>query len=487
MRKVLGFMGAAGALLIVHCAMAAGDSRQSSVVKIVAGCRAPDYFQPWDMNYQNTRFGSGFIVEGKRIMTNAHVVSDQVYIQVIKVGDPKKYTAKVEYMAHDCEIALLKVEDEAFFAGTKPVRFGGIPQQRDRVAAYGFPTGGEVLSITEGIVSRVEMQNYSHSQREFPAIQIDAAINAGNSGGPVFKGDEVVGISFQTYASTQNIAYIVPTPVIKRFYADIADGNYEGAPLLGIRWKPIESPAMRRYYGLAEKQGGILATSVLYQSSTWGVVKDGDVVLAVAGTPIERDGTIELRKNERVNFTWLLSSRQMGEKVDMDILRDGAIKRVTVTLVPCRFLVPLMQYDRKPTYIVFAGFVFMPLNYNYLSRWSWNDMDPDFRILFSDGMVTPERRQAVIINQVLLHDINIGYQDIARQVIGKVNGKPVGDMAELAAALAAPVGDYHTIEIVDAFGKSRMIVLDAKKMAEANADIMKRFSIPADRSEDLKQ
>ena len=378
MKKVLGFVGVAATMLAVHCAMAAGDNRQSSVVKIVAGYRAPDYFQPWDMNYQNTRYGSGFIVEGKRVMTNAHVVGDQVFIQVIKTGDPKKYTARVEFVGHDCEIALLKVDDESFFAGTKPVRFGGIPQQRDRVAAYGFPTGGEVLSITEGIVSRVEMQNYSHSQRDLPAVQIDAAINAGNSGGPVFKGDEVVGISFQTAASTQNIAYIVPTPVINRFYADIRDGTYDGVPMLGVRWIKTESPAQRSYYGLADKPGGILATDVYFQSPAWGIVNRNDVILGVAGTPVERDGTIELRKNERVNFAWLFSSRQMGDKMDLDILRDGVLKRLMVTMAPFPFLVPRIQYERKPTYLVFAGFVFMPLSYNYLARWSWNDMDRIF-------------------------------------------------------------------------------------------------------------
>jgi len=485
-RFVLLFAPAALVLLPGFAARAGAERVQESVVKIQVGYRSPDYFQPWDMGYQNTKFGSGFIVEGKRIMTNAHVIGDQVYIQVLKVGDTKKYTARVEYVAHDCEVALLKVEDESFFDGTVPVRFGGVPLQRDRVAVYGFPMGGEVLSITEGIVSRVEVQNYSHSQRDILAVQIDAAINPGNSGGPVFKGGEVVGISFQTYASSQNIGYIVPVPVIKRFYADIKDGKYDGYPMLGVYYEKLENPALREYLKLKPKQGGILVTKSVYQSSAWGALREGDVIMSIAGIPIEQDGTVEFRKDERVKFTWLLNSFQTGDKAEVGILRDGVPVKLTLKLAPTPYLVPLMQYDTRPTYLEFAGFVFMPLTYNYMAGWNWNEMDPKFRVLFTEGLRTPEKKQVVFINQVLPDDINVGYQDISRAIVERVNGKPIGEIADLVAALKAPQGGFHVLEMQDFAGKGTRIVLDAKKTAEANAQILKRFSIPSDRSEDLR-
>lgn len=483
-----GLIGLLAVLFIPVPVAASVDTLQSSVVKIQAGFRTPDYFQPWDMGYQNTKFGSGFIVDGKRIMTNAHVVGDQVYIQVQKTGDTKKYTAKVEFVAHDCEIALLKVEDESFFEGTRPVKFGGVPLQRQRVAAYGFPTGGEVLSITEGIVSRVEVQFYSHSQRELLAIQIDAAINPGNSGGPVFQGGEAVGISFQTYGgpSAQNIGYIVPVPVINRFLADIRDGKYDGYPSLGFYWEKMENPAFKESYRLKPRQGGVLVTKIMYESPSWGILKEGDVVTSLAGVPIEQDGTVKFRENERVRFTWLLNRFQMGEKAEIGIIRDGKPLTVSVKLGSVRNLVPLMQYETRPTYLLFGGLVFMPLNYNYMSTRNWGDVETKFRELFVGGQITPEKRQVIFINQVLPHDINVGYQDIARSVVQKVNGKQVGDIKELIEAFKHPMGNFHIIELEDFYSYGTRVVLDARKMDKANQEIMRTFSVPFDRSEDLR-
>jgi len=209
---------------------AQGSNLKKSLVKIFTVVKKADYYQPWAMHYQSESTGSGFIIKGNRIITNAHVVSNNIFIQVLKVGDTNKYIAKVEHVAHDCEIAVLKVEDPTFFENTSPVKFGKLPFQRDKVAAYGFPTGGNELSITEGIVSRIEVQEYNHSKKPFLAIQTDAALNYGNSGGPVFKNGKLIGISFQinTEPGSENIGYIVPITIIKRFLRDIEDGSYGG-------------------------------------------------------------------------------------------------------------------------------------------------------------------------------------------------------------------------------------------------------------------
>ena len=79
----------------------------------------------------------------------------------------------------------------------------------------GFPIGGERLSITEGVVSRIEMFSYAHSQRCLLGVQIDAAINDGNSGGPVLRGGQLAGIAFQALESGENIGYAIPVPVIR--------------------------------------------------------------------------------------------------------------------------------------------------------------------------------------------------------------------------------------------------------------------------------
>ncbi|TBR23219.1 serine protease, partial [bacterium] len=121
----------------------AEDAVKSSVVQIFTVIKEPDYYEPWKLGYQNNSGGSGVIIAGNRILTNAHVVSNQVFVQVRKTGDDKKYTAQVQFVAHDSETALLTVDDPEFFKGTTPAGFGTLPFQRDKVAAYGFPIGGD--------------------------------------------------------------------------------------------------------------------------------------------------------------------------------------------------------------------------------------------------------------------------------------------------------------------------------------------------------
>src|SRR5665213_150564 len=230
-------------LFVLAQTPASADPLRKSLVKIFATVQYPNYWEPWRVGAQEEISGSGCIISGNRILTNAHVVSNQVFIQVLKEGDTKKYTAVRESVSHDSDLAVLKVLDKKFFKGTQPVKFGGVPSLKDKVAVYGFPVGGEKLSITEGGISRIEVITYAHSQRSILGLQTDAAINPGNSGGPVFSGKKMVGVAFEDYRSNaaQNIGYIIPVPIIKKFLSEIRNGMGHDMPGLGVSAQNMEN------------------------------------------------------------------------------------------------------------------------------------------------------------------------------------------------------------------------------------------------------
>ncbi|MCP4369871.1 MAG: trypsin-like peptidase domain-containing protein, partial [Deltaproteobacteria bacterium] len=214
---------------------------RKAIVKVYAVYNEHNYYDPWQMRGQRTGNGSGCIIDGQKIMTNAHVVANQTFIQVKRAGQAKKYVAKVEVVAHECDLAILTVADDDFFADTEPIGIGELAEVRDKVAVYGFPIGGDELAITEGVVSRIEHQQYSHSGAHLLSCQIDAAINPGSSGGPVVKGGRIIGIAFQG-GGGENVGYMVPVPVINHFLSDIEDGKYDGIPDLGIFIQKMENP-----------------------------------------------------------------------------------------------------------------------------------------------------------------------------------------------------------------------------------------------------
>lgn len=105
-------------------------------------------------------------------------------MKVKRRGDDQKFIAEVLAVGTDCDIALLTVHDDEFWKGVEPLRFGPLPRLQDAVAVIGYPIGGDTISVTSGVVSRIEVTAYVHGSTELLGIQIDAAINSGNSGAP---------------------------------------------------------------------------------------------------------------------------------------------------------------------------------------------------------------------------------------------------------------------------------------------------------------
>lgn len=111
------------------------------------------------------------------------------------------------FLETQCDLALLTTDSTEFWENTEPLKLGGIPNLQDPVAVVGYPTGGDNISVSVGVVSRVEPQQYVHGAASLLAIQIDAAINPGNSGGPAIMNHEVPPQPTQTYTRRHTLAH----------------------------------------------------------------------------------------------------------------------------------------------------------------------------------------------------------------------------------------------------------------------------------------
>ena len=232
---------------------------KESVVKVMTVSDAPDYEQPWQTLGAGPATGSGAIVatpRGPRVLTNAHVVEDATFIEVRREGQTRKTVAEVVGYGEACDLALLLVEDPTFFEGAQPIPIGELPSLGDPVTVLGFPIGGERLSVTEGVVSRIELTMYVQNERSLLSVQIDAAINPGNSGGPVVRDGKLVGIAFQSLEEAENIGYVISAPVVKHFLKDVESTPYDGFPDLGLSVQHLESSAHRKYLGLPQSRRG---------------------------------------------------------------------------------------------------------------------------------------------------------------------------------------------------------------------------------------
>lgn len=466
-----------------------GTAIKDAIVKIYTVLNKPDYFNPWRMLGAKSGGGSGCIIEGNKILTNAHVIADHTFIQVRRYGQAERYKAKVLSVSHDADLALLTVEDKTFFSDVTPLKFGELAETQQEVLVYGFPFGGDSLSITKGVISRIEHLFYVHSSHYLLAGQIDAAINPGNSGGPVLVNDRVVGVVMQMVKSNyaENIGYMVPMPVINHFFQDIEDGQYDGFPDLGIITQDMESPDMRRKYGLSETQTGLFVTRILPGSPTEGKVEEGDVLLSIEGHPIANDGTVEFRPKERTDYTYYVDAKQPGENVRAEVLRQGTIKQVTLTLNQTRkayLLVPQEKYEQLPRYFIYGGIVFTPLTKNLLERWGsdWLDSAPSDLVRELKNWVTEEKKEVVLVLKILAADVNTGYHDVRAWIVTEVNGKQIKDFDEFFQIVTQTTEPYLVFKDEMGF----QIVIDREKAEESHELVLRTYRIEHDRSQDLR-
>ncbi len=447
----------------------------SSVVKIFTVSVKPNYYQPWQMRSQKFSTGSGVIIDDHLILTAAHVASNAVYLEVKKSTNPKKFISHVKWISHDADLALLEVEDESFFKGTKPLSLGKMPHRQDGVAVYGYPKGGNEISITQGIISRIEQTRYVHSDFDLLALQIDAAINPGNSGGPVFNQEgKIIGIAMQSLSSADNIGYLVPTPVIKHFLDDIKDGQYDGFPDDGLYIQSMENQSLKEYYQMGEKSG-VLITKIIPGSSCDGYLKKHDVLLAIDGVNVADDATILMEDNGRVAADYLIRSHHINDSFEATFLRKGKEHKINIPLKRSVALVPY-EHEQRPRYYIFGGIVFMPLSKNYLYEWgrNWLQKAPIHFVdtVKNNNLPSTERREVVFIQSILADRENAGYEFAHADVL-EVNGIRVDSFATLVNTIETTADK----EVRLTLRGGSLIVLNKEKAMQANQRLLKRYSI----------
>jgi len=457
------------------------QSIDSSIVKIYTVSKTTNYMEPWNSSVQRSS-GSGSIISGNRILTNAHVVANETFLEVKKYGDTKRYQAKVLEVSHDTDLALLEVTDKNFFKDTTPLTFGTLPKMQDKVTVYGYPMGGHTISVSTGIVSRIEHNRYAHSSQRFLSIQIDAAINPGNSGGPTISNGKIVGVVMQGITFSQNIGYMVPVDIIQHFLKDVSDGKRDGFPKLGIMTDKIENPTLKAYYKLGEDEGGILVVDIVYNSILKDVLKKEDIITAIDGHKIENDGTVEFRDKQYTHFKYFIDLHQYGDNVSLDVLRNGKKMILNVTLPKTSSeeysTYSQLEYDKMPSYFMLGGYVFSPLTQNLLNA----SGSPVLGLRYNaTKFPTKDRQELVVLLKVLAAEHSRGDYAISLWHIEKVNGKKFKDFKEFYKLVIETTSKYVILEDED----GAKVVIDKSQALSVEKEILNRYSIKANKSDDL--
>jgi S1-C subfamily serine protease len=467
---------------------------ENSVVKIFAQIRRPELTKPWTKQSPQEVTGSGMVIEGKRILTNAHVVqyASQVQVQANQAGD--KISASVEFIAPGIDLAVLKLEDETFFDSHPPLsRAASLPQIKDSVLVYGFPTGGTSLSITKGIVSRIEFTHYNHFVSGL-RVQIDAAINPGNSGGPALVGDKVIGLAFSHLSNAQNIGYIIPSEEIDLFLKDVADGRYDGKPALFDEFQTLENSSLRTFLKLDKTVSGFVVSEAFIEDASYPL-KKWDVITKIGEDKVDDQGMIKFGDNLRVRFTYDVQKIARDGKVPLSLVRGGKEMTLEVPVSSDRPRLIATLHGEYPPYFIYGPVVFSIATQDILNMLTTEAKSGGMintLLSFSASPLITRRgdkpafadEQLVIVPAPFFpHKLSKGYSNESLAVVDSINGTRVKNLLHLVQLLRDSKDEFIVIKFA---GHSReTLVFPRAEMVASTEEILTDNGIRALGSPDV--
>ena len=466
---------------------------ENSVVKVFSTVRYPDPYKPWAKESPEEFTGSGVVIEGRRILTNAHVVNyaSEVRIQANQAGD--EISATVEAIAPGIDLAVLKVDDTNFFETHPPLaRAKTLPGIKDMVLAYGYPVGGTSLSITKGIVSRVEFAPYT-----FPVsglrIQVDAAINPGNSGGAAVVGDKMIGLTFSRLDGAENIGYIIPSEEIDLFLQDIADGHYDGKPTMFDSLQTLENPALRAFLKLPPGVSGMVVHKPYRDDSAYPL-KEWDLITKIGDTPVDDQGMIKLGDDLRVRFQYELQHVVTNGILPLTIIRGGKEEKIMLPVSASypRLIPPLD--GGYPSYFICGPMVFSAATDSYLDGYLRSkyaaSIVTDMSVMGNPLVTRMEDKPAfpgeglVLISSPFFPDkLAEGYSNPRSEVLKAVNGIPVKNLGHLVEILRDSKDEFIRLEFESRYGET--IVFPRKQMIAATDQILTDNGVRSQGSPDM--
>lgn len=455
-----------------------------SILRVNSTNQVFDLTSPWQKKPPTGRRGLGVVVGDGSILVTADLVANSNFIELEKPENAQKSTASVQHIDYESNLALLRSTDPDFLAGMVPLKLAEGISIGSPATVLQFEANGEIARTT-GRISSISVASYPIENVGLLVFKLSMPLQQrdGSYTLPAVHEGRLIGLLMR-YDSRNQTADIIPMPVISRFLEMAKRPPNRGFPRLGVSFAPLRDPQLRRYIGLNEP-GGIYVTKVLPKSSgALAGLREGDVILAVNGRPLDQDGNYEDADYGRILFSHITGTlTPAGGNVVLKILRAGKIEEVRVQMQPLdrsSVASPSSIADSEPPYFILGGLVFVELSRPYLQEWGveWTKNAPQRLVnydAFQDELPV-DRGKIVVLSQILPTPDTIGYEHIQNVVIDKLNGRPVKSIADLAEAAKHPVEGFQKIELEE---DPKWLFLDAASIEANRAKLMEHYALPA--------
>jgi len=448
--------------LLAGSATAQKSSPEKSIVRVNATLQDYSFLRPWEKGAPTPRRGLGAVLEGNRDLVTAEMCVNSTFLELEHPSSGARVPAKIAGIDYEANLAVLEPADSnsRVFEGLQPLEIEDSVRAGDTLNVWQVEDNGDGVS-TDVDVLRVDVGRYFIPGSVFLLYQVKGSLQARVNSFtlPVVKNGKLVGMLL-SYSSKEQTAGVLPAPIIRAFLADLDDGKYEGFPNLGIGFAQTLDETFREFTGIEDNDGGIFVREMAKGGSADKAgIKEGDVILSIAGQPIDSRGNYTHPDYGKLSFSHLVrGGATVGEKIKLDIIRDKEPMTVEVELtrkLATDFLIDPYMFDRGPKYFIFGGLIFQELTLPYLESWGddWTTRAP-FKLVHSNANPHPleeeGREKLVFLSNVLKTPSTLGYEGINSVIVTQVNGTFIKNIKDLAAAFnAVPADGLHTVEFDD--------------------------------------
>ena len=475
------------------------ENIERSVVQVIADHYDISYSYPWSFIGKYSSTGSGFCIlwkDKKYILTNAHCVKNSNDVVLRRRGFSETFAATILWIVHECDLALLDVCDkngkkiEKFWSDMLPLELGNMPNKLDKIYVYGYPLGGFNISVTKGVVSRIQIIKHSHGLTAI-AIQVDAAINFGNSGGPVVdKTGKIVGVSFagENDSTTQNMGYIIPPIIVEYFLQSIPkkiehSQQFAGLCDLELFTQSLDNETLQKYIELPKDKTGILVTGVSNNNASSKYIKQGDVIMYVDGKQINNDGTMflsdllsiygnttNLGTDEIILYHNYIHLKNPGDSIELTLWRKKKEKTVKFTIEQNYFPVPRFEHQSSLSYFILMGMVFLPISYPLIKEKNNNQEYVCHLVELVKYCKKFEKdEQVIILSDIFASKFTEGYP-VGNFILDSINNVKVKNMRHLIEVVKKQI-ESSEILIFNFKDRDVMIILNSSDIKKYDRSI----------------
>lgn len=460
----------------------AKPSPEKSLVRVNATLQSYNFVRPWEKGAPTPRRGLGAVLEGDRVLVTAELIVNATYIELEHPSTGEKTPARILGRDYEANLAVLApfTDKSGVLKGLVPLELDLSVTSDDELEVWQIEDNGDGVTTTVDVL-RASVGEYFIDGSVFLVYQTVGSLQArANSFTlPVIKNGKLAGMLL-SYNAKEQISQILAGPIIRAFLDDLEDGKYAGFPNLGIAFDQTIDEQLRRFAGIADKEGGVFVSSVQKDSSADKAgIEVGDVILAINGKAIDSRGNYEHPQYGKLNFSHLVrGAAKVGDEAKFSLIRKGKATEVAVKLerkAPDAYLIDAYMFDRGPRYLILGGLIFQELTLPYLESWGdeWDTRAP-FKLVHAQAH--PEqyeeegRDKLVFLSNVIRTPSTLGYEDLNSAIVTQVNGKPIKNIRDLAAAFAKPSAEgLHRIEF-DGF--PNVIYIDDRMSRAVNQQLV---------------